>query len=108
MGCLVDEDAVHGRGGLQARSRVHHVAGSHTLPLGWARAARDQGLPGRDADPYLELALLADPVSDREGCADGTLGIVLVRGRGAEESHDGVADEFLDRPTASLELHAQP
>ena len=45
-------------------------------------------------------------VADRERGADGTLGVVLVRGRCAEERHDGVADELLDRAAVALELGA--
>ena len=71
------------------------------------RAERDERLAGRDGDPHLEVALLADPVADRERGSDRALGVVLVRGRRAEQRHHGVADELLDRPAAALELGAQ-
>ena len=34
-------------------------------------------------------------------------GVVLVRDRRAEDRHDGVADELLDRPAVALDLRAQ-
>ncbi len=43
-------------------------------------------------------------VADRERRADGALGVVLVRGRRAEEGHHRVADELLDRAAVALEL----
>jgi hypothetical protein len=56
----------------------------------------------------LELvALLRHPVADRERRADRALGIVLVRGRSAEERDHGVADELLDGAAEALELAAQ-
>ena len=64
----------------------------------------DERLSGRYPDPQLELFLGATP--DRERRADRSLGIVLVRGRRAEESHDRVADELLDRAAVALELGA--
>ena len=82
--------------------------GSHAFALGRPSAERDQGLAGRDADSHLEVALLTDPVADRERRANRPLGIVLVSGRRAEERHHRVADELLDRPAAPLELRAQP
>ena len=45
-------------------------------------------------------------VADRERRPDRALGVVLVRGRGAEERHDRVADELLDGAAVSLELGA--
>ena len=77
---LVGEDAVDGGGALQAGSRVDDVAGGHSLAFGRARAERDERLAGRDADAQLE-SLLDREVADREGRADGALGVVLVRGR---------------------------
>jgi hypothetical protein len=46
------------------------------------------------ADPRLQLELV-DPRDDREGCAHGAFGVVLVRDRDAEGRHDGVARELL-------------
>ena len=59
-------------------------------------------------DAHLELAVLGDPVADRERRANRALGIVLVRDRRAEHRHHRVADELLHRAAALLELGAQP
>ena len=53
------------------------------------------------------LARLPHPVADRERGAHGALRVVLVRDRGSEERHDGVADELLDRAAVAFELVAQ-
>ena len=55
----------------------------------------DDDLAGLDADPRLE-AELVDGVEDRDRCAHGSLGVVLVRLRDPEGGHDGVAGELLD------------
>ena len=104
---LVDEDPVDRRRGLQPGRRVDDVARGHALALGRPGAERDERLAGRDRDPNLEVTLLADPVADRERGADRALGVVLVRGRRAEERHHRVADELLDRAAAALELGTQ-
>ena len=49
---------------------------------------------------------LGERVADRERRAHRPLGIVLVRDRRAEDGHDGVADELLDRAAVPLELAA--
>ena len=107
VGRLVDEDPVDGRGGLQAGGGIHDVARGHALAFGGPRAERDERLSRGDGDSHLQVALFDQPVPDRERSSDGPLGIVLVRGRRAEQRHHRVADELLDRPAASLELGAQ-
>ncbi len=104
---LVDQDPVDGRGGLQAGGGVHDVARGHALAFGGPRAERDERLSRGDGDSHLQVALLDDPVADRERRANRPLGIVLVSGRRAEQRHHRVADELLDRPAAPLELGAQ-
>ena len=52
--------------------------------------------------------LVEDPVADGERGAHRALGVVLVRNRGTEHGHHGVADELLDRAAEALELVAQP
>jgi class 3 adenylate cyclase len=49
---------------------------------------------------------VAHRLADRERGAHRPLGVVLVRQRGAEERHHGVADELLDRAPVALELGA--
>ena len=66
---------------------------------------RDEGLAGGDPDSQLEPFLECE-VTDRERRADCALGVVLVRGRRAEERHDRVPDELLDGAAVALELRA--
>jgi len=107
-GRLADEDAVDRSRRLKTGGGVDHVARRHALALRGARAECDQRLARVDGDPQLELvALLRHPVADRERRADRALGIVLVRGRGAEERHHRIADELLDGAAEALELAAQ-
>ena len=54
-------------------------------PASGLRVERDERLAGRDPDPELE-PFLDREVADRERCADGALGVVLVRGRRAEQA----------------------
>ncbi len=109
---LVDDQGSDGRCRLQASSRVDDVAGDDPLPALGPCAERHDGLPRRDrgSDGELEptLAQLLDRLEDSQGGADRALGVVLVRHRGAEHGHDGVADELLDRPAEALDvgLHA--
>ncbi len=108
VGGLADEDAVDRRGRLQAGRGVDHVARGHPLALRRPGAERDQRLARVDGDPQLELVpLLRHPVADRERRAHRALGVVLVRGRSAEERHHRVADELLDGAAEALELPAQ-
>ena len=102
---LVDEDAVHRRGALEASSGVDDVARGHALAGFGLGVEAHERLAGRDPDSQLEL-LLERELADRERCADCALGIVLVRGRCAEERHDRVADELLDGAAVALELGA--
>ena len=74
-------------------------------PASGRASRRDERLSGRDPDPKLE-PLLEREVADRERRAHGALGVVLVGRRRAEERHDRVADELLDRAAVSLELGA--
>ena len=91
---------------LQPRGGVDDVARGHALARLGPRVERDERLAGRDADADLELALLRERVADRERGADGSLGVVLVRDRRAEDRHHRVADELLDRAAEALELGA--
>ena len=102
---LADQHAVDRGSGLQARRRVDDLAHSHRLAFGCERAERDVRFTGRDGDSrLLGTGLLGEPVADRQRSADGSLGIVLVSDRGAEERHHGVADELLHSPAEALEL----
>ena len=106
---LPHQDAIDRCRGLQSSGRVHHVPGRHSLALVGSCSERDERLSGIDGDAHLEVRLLLDhPVTDRQRSPDGALGIVLVRDRRAEQRHDGVADELLDRPAVVFELGAEP
>ena len=58
--------------------------------------------PMRSASPVAEQ--LAQPLLHRERRVQRALGVVLLRGRGAERGHHGVADELLDRAAGALDL----
>ena len=112
VGLLSDEDPVFGRCGLEASGRIDDVAGRHSLTLVGAGAERNERLARIDGDPNAQVELrvglvqLRDRVADRQGRANGTLRVVLVRDRGAEQRDDGVADELLHGAAEALELRA--
>ena len=98
-------------GGLQARSRVHDIAGHHRLAR--PRRGRREHLAGVHPDPDLEPHVVASGqvlVHDLEagkhprGRAERPGRIVLVRDRDAERGHDRVTDELLDRATFRFDL----
>ncbi len=102
---LADEDAVDRCGSLQASSRVDDVPHGQWLAFRSDGADRDVRLAGRNGDTcLLGPVRLGEPVPDRERRADGSLGVVLVRNRGAEDGHDRVADELLHCASEVLEL----
>ena len=107
---LIDEDPARGRGRLEARSRVHDVAGDDPLSEVGTRVERDERLSAVHTDPYLEgkrrigLVHLRDRLLDRQRRAHGALGVVLVRDRRPERRDDRVSDELLDRAAVALEL----
>ena len=79
--------------------------GRHALTGLGLGVEADERLAGRDPDAQLE-PFLDRELADRERGTDGALGIVLVRGRRAEERHHRVADELLDGAAVALELGA--
>ena len=111
---LVDEDAVHRCGRLEARGGVDDVTGRHAFALLRPGGERDHRLAGRHADPHVQAegrvgrVQLAQGVSCGYRRAHGALGVVLVRQRRAEEGHDGVADELLHGAAVALELGLHP
>jgi hypothetical protein len=50
----------------------------------------------------LELAVLGKLLPDRKRSPHSALRVVLVRDRRAEDRHDGIADELLDRTAEPL------
>ena len=58
---------------------------------------RDGGLAGQDAGACLDPGgQPGDSVDEVQRRAHGAFGVVLMRGRGAPDGHDRVADELLD------------
>jgi hypothetical protein len=102
----VGGEAVRGRADqdLAGGSRLLEAGGDvDRLPGGERRVAvLDDELAGLDADAHGQLAV---PVRhDRHGGPDRPLGVVLVRGRRAEDGEHGVAGELLDGPAVGVDL----
>ena len=112
-GHLPHNDAVHGRHRLEARRRVDDVARDDALAVPGTSAERDDGLAGVDPDadgevePGPLVVHLGDRADDPDRGADGSLGVVLVGDGCAEDRHDRVADELLDRAAEALDVGAQ-
>ena len=72
------------------------------------RPERDRGLAGQDPCPRAQVgradvgAEVPDEGRELKGGADGALGVVLVRDRGAPERHHGVSDELLDHAAVAV------
>ena len=98
---LADDDP-HGRSyALQAGGGVHRVAHHEAVTGQRVDVEMDERAPGVDADAGADdlpagRRQLRQPLQDPQAGAHGTLGIVLVRDRDAEDGDDGVADELLD------------
>ena len=88
------------------RRGVDDVAGRHAFSRVGSRVERDERLARGDADAHLELTVLGERFADRQRRPNGSLRVVLVRDRRAEDGHDRVADELLDRSAEALELGA--
>ena len=105
-GGFADEDGPWLGGRLHARRRIDEIARDHALALG---ADRDGGFPGEDTSAGAKLGR-ADLVAERgdgsdqvERRADGSLRVVLGRGRRAPNGHHCIADELLDRAAVELD-----
>ncbi len=99
LGRLAHEDGPGDRDRLESARGVDEIAGDHPL-IG--RADGDCGLPGHDAGPGRDpRAERLDGIDELETGPHCPLGIVLVCGGSAPDRHDGVADEFLDRPAVA-------
>ena len=79
-----------------------------------ARSERHESLAGVDRDAHFQLELgiasfsSSIGITDREGGANGALGIVAVSDRRTEDRHHRVADELLDDAAEALDLRAHP
>ena len=106
-GRLVDKDAVDRCSALQARGCVDDIARRHPLARPGLRVEADERLSCGDPHAQLEL-LIERELPDCERRTNGSLRIVFVGGRRAEERHHRVADELLDGAPVPLELRANP
>ena len=110
---LTDQDAVRRRRRLQPRRSVDNVARDDSLSSLGLCAERDDRLARVDGEPYLQVECrigfvhLRDRGAYGQSCPHGTLGIVAVRDRRAEDRHDRVADELLDRSSERFDLGSQ-
>ena len=88
---------------LEPRGHVDGVPGDERAAL--ARTAHDD-LARLDADPEREHAVEvgAETALHREGRVQRALGVVLVRLGDAEDGHDRVAGELLDRAAGAADL----
>ena len=66
----------------------------------------DHDLAGIDADARVE-AVLGDRSAHLDGGPHGAQRVVFVRDGNAEDGHDRIPDELLDRPAVSLEDRAK-
>ena len=106
---VADDDRADRRRRLEARGRVDDVAGGDSLPLFGTGVEGNDRLARRDGATHGELQFVLlvqvlDRVEDLQRGAHGAIRIVLVRGRRAEDGHDRVADELLDRAAEVLDL----
>jgi hypothetical protein len=94
---------------LQARRNVHRIAG-HERSAAVATTRHDHAAVYADAELDAEAALgrklliqAGDLVAQLNGGAHRAQRVIFVKQRNAEDRHDGVADELLDRATVALQ-----
>jgi hypothetical protein len=111
-GALADQNAVHRRQRLQARGGIDDVA-DH--PFGLPAGLEDhERFAGGDADSYrqseggLRRVQLDDGLEQACCAADGTLGVVFVRGWCSEDRHNPIADELVKSAPKPFDLPTQP
>ena len=106
LGRLADQHGARRRDRLESAGGVDEITGDHPL------ARRPEGhrrLAGQDSGAQVELVVASRTAQLMNGRdqvkagPDRSLGVVLERDRRAPNSHDGVADELLDRPTVALD-----
>ena len=108
-GRLADEDLSRLGRLLEARGDVDRVAGDERLAVLGVAGDDLAGVhprPQRQPHASLRLQLRVQRLDRRahlDHGADGAKRVVLMDSRDAEDGHDGVADELLDRPTVALE-----
>ncbi len=113
VGLAADEDPVDGRGGLETRCGVHHVAGRHALALARTGSDDDERLTRVHADADLQVEPLVgriqivDRLADRKSGSDRAFRVVFVRNRSSEDGDHRIPDELLDGAAEPLELGAE-
>ena len=108
VGRLADGDAAGRRGALELARDVDDVAGddadrSVALAIDGDRVGVHADADG-EVEPWLVLVELLDDFRDAQRDTDGALGVIAVAVVGAEDGHDGVADELLHATAAALDL----
>jgi hypothetical protein len=98
-------------GGLQPRRHVHGVA--HRRVLAARPQGADEHLAAVDADAHAHGHADLGAVHRQrrlhlEGGAHGSLGVVLMGDRGAEQRHDLVAHDLVDPPTVVPDVGDEP
>ena len=101
---LVGEDAVDRSRALQASRGVDDVSRGHAFTGFRTCVQPDERLAGGDGDSHLDVVVPNGPVANGQAGAHGTLRVVLMRDRCAEQRHDRIADELLDRAAVAFEL----
>src|SRR2546425_7477503 len=110
VGLLPDDQATRRGRRLEPGGNVHCVAHGQRLAGLMPRADGYDGLarvhcgPGRELQPRVLLVQFGDAIEHPEAGPYGPFGIVAVAERGAEDCHDRVADELLDRSPVLLDL----
>ena len=100
---------VDGCGRLNAGRGIDDVPGDDSLTELRPGVQRDDRRAGVDADPNLKLELrvslveLGDRLDDSQSRPDGSLRVVLVRDRRAEDRHHSVADELLQLTAVAID-----
>ena len=110
---LADQDLSGRSGALEALGDVHRVARDERGAI--RRITRDHLAAvhphphrDRDAERLLELDVQPrDRLAHLDRGANGAQRVVLVEHRDAEDGHDGISDELLDRPTMPFERRAR-
>src|SRR5579864_3265872 len=110
MECLlVDEYASDPSGESQTGSDVDDLADGdgNIWRAGFTGGYQRLATCDTDLGPQ-PIALVGHPVTHCESRTDSPLGVIFVRGRRTEESHQLIADEFLNGAPEALEISAYP
>jgi hypothetical protein len=105
VGLLADKDAVDRRSCKDSLRRIHDVSCRNRLPLARPAIDRDEGHAGVDGDSPLQVvSLRSEPLPDCKCRPDGSFRVVLMGDGRAEDGHQRVTNEPLDRTAVTLDL----